>query len=116
MQLCSKDCPCYIANPNSYLNNTAIAKEYNKWTKADKSLGVMSYAYCSDNVKNDVQNYYNSNANSSSYKLNQTDFIQFYKIIETNFNCTGLCKSSYINRNDKTENIMAKYLFSDLSM
>jgi hypothetical protein len=97
------------------LNNTAIAKEYNKWTKADKTSGAISFAQCSDKVKNDVQNYYNSNNNSSSYKLNQTDFIQFYKTIETNFDCVGLCKSSYIDRNTKSERIMAKYLFSDLS-
>lgn len=116
MKLCSKECPCYIANPENYLNNTAIAREYNKWTKTDKNSGAISYAQCSDKVKNDVQNNYNSYDNSTFYKLNQTDFMQFYKTIETNFNCTGLCKSSYINRDTKTEHIMAKYLFSDLSM
>ena len=116
MQLCAEDCPCYIENPNSYLNNTAIAIQYYKWAKADKASGAISYSGCSEKVKKNVQNYYDSNNNSSIYKLNQTEFIQFYKIIETSFQCTGLCKSSYINRNNTTEQIMSKYLFSDLSM
>jgi hypothetical protein len=116
MQLCSKQCPCYIENSKNYLNNTDIAKEYNKWTKADNNSGAISYDYCSEKVKKDVQSFYDSNKNSSSFMLNQTNFIKFYKIVETNFNCTGLCKSIYINRNTNAEQIMAKYLFSDLSM
>lgn len=116
MHLCSKNCPCYIYNTKGYLNNTAISKEYFSWTKSDYKTGAISYADCSDQVKNDVMNYYNTNKNSSSFNLNQADFIQFFKTIEISFKCTGLCKTSYINRNTNKEEIMAKYLFSDLSM
>lgn len=118
-KLCSVDCPCYVANPNNYNINSTMSQQYSKWIKTDKQTGAISYENCTNDVKNAVYNYYNSNYNKSVNNnyldLNQTDFIKFYKIIEENFKCTGFCKISYNNRVSGDNTYMFKYLFSDLS-
>ncbi len=116
MKLCSEECPCYFKYPQNYLNNISIASEYSMWSKTTQDLGAISYANCNDKVKNDVQAYIEKTNNYTGFNLNQTDFISFYKIIESNFYCTGFCKILYTNKNDNLQHNMVKYLFSDLSM
>ncbi len=111
-QLCSPSCPCKFNNVTGYVNNTNILPYYTLWSK--EGNGSIQYQQCSDSVKNEVAKYYNQTSNNTD-PIDQYTFGNFFNLIETTFECNGLCEVSYTPRGSLIKSEMYKYMFSDLS-
>lgn len=115
--LCSADCPCYMNSTThqKFISNMDSAPYYNMWEKtANQDTGAIQFKNCSDIVRNrTLQNYITVNA-YSNYTLDANMFADYYRNVETWFNCSGFCETTYYNDRLKTNMNMFKYVFSDI--
>ena len=118
---CSPLCPCDISEP--------IQKQFerNKWTNPtySKTIGkhamsfqpnkVTRFQDCPEYAKNEVDKLYKSNPNNTAHEINQEKFAKYWKGIEKRFNCTGWCKTSFVNPITLQKQKMLNFVFSDVN-
>lgn len=108
---CSNSCPCQFTNNTGYVNNATIVGYYNQWSKS--TPGATRFQNCSDIVKNNTYAAFQQRVNDTTFDSNL--FYDYFEQIETKFNCTGLCQTTYNNRLTNTQMQMYKYLFTDVN-
>ena len=63
----------------------------------------------------EVDRLYKSNPNNTAHEIDQEKFAKYWKGIEERFNCTGWCKTSFINPITQQKQKMLNFVFSDIN-
>jgi hypothetical protein len=109
--LCSTGCPCNFQNPAQFSSNATVFPSYSNWVK---NGAATAFQNCSATVQNQaLQNFQQAQPDAKDF--NATDFANYWGQIESRFNCSGLCQTSYINTQTKTNQTMYKYMFSNIN-
>ena len=132
--LCSDQCPCEMTKRirSEFENDQLAVNAYKQWKVVDYPLldaydyvdlkeGVadergFSFRKCSEWVKNEAELRYIENSNSTNHWINRERFANYWNKLERRFNCTGFCKTSYIDPYTNQPKHMLKFLFSDVNM
>ncbi len=107
---CSTNCPCTINNPAPFLVNASVASNYAFWTKVPAG-GATAFQNCSYSLQKNAESAYN--ASHVNDTINITLFEDYFNAIETKFNCSGWCQTSYYNNG--ANETMYKYLYTDIN-
>lgn len=116
--LCSPACPCYFNVTSPFVNNATVAPYYNSWTKTlPNQLGNVAFQECSGQVQSNVINsaraadvYFDPNK-----EFNTANFFDYMNSVENDFKCAGWCNVTYFNTNTNSDQVMFKYLFSNVN-
>ena len=75
---------------------------------------IISFQDCPE-AKMEVDRLYKSNPNNTAHEIDQEKFAKYWKGIEERFNCTGWCKTSFINPITQQKQKMLNFVFSDIN-
>ena len=78
------------------------------------NMYMTMFQRCPQDIKDGVVKLYNSNPNNTNAAIKPEVFNKYWKKIEEKFECTGWCKTKYINVYTLQEETMTKYAFSDV--
>jgi hypothetical protein len=111
---CSTSCPCNIYNPFAF---TAYPNTYATWVS--NTNGVNNFTSCSAPLQNNVytnslSQYQSKTGDNSNRTFSTSNFANYWGSVETRFNCSGFCNTTYLNNQGQSITI-AKYLFSDIN-
>lgn len=76
---------------------------------------IISFQDCPEAAKMEVDRLYKSNPNNTAHEIDQEKFAKYWKGIEERFNCTGWCKTSFINPITQQKQKMLNFVFSDIN-
>ena len=118
---CSPLCNCYISDTvetqfqrNKWTHSiyTDTIQHYKNITSTDP---IISFQDCPEAAKMEVDRLYKSNPNNTAHEIDQEKFAKYWKGIEERFNCTGWCKTSFINPITQQKQKMLNFVFSDIN-
>ena len=116
-QLCSPECPCFINNRSAFTNSPQAAPYFNQWTLTDQSYGAVAFQNCTTTVRTSA--YSNAIVMDPEFdpkgSFDQVKFAEYMARIENNFECSGWCRTNYINRVTGQEMFISKYLFTNIN-
>jgi hypothetical protein len=110
---CSDACPCYFESPAEYATNSTVYPYYAQWTKGPK-YSATSFLDCTLTVQENTLTRYQNEVEEAD-KFSADDFAKYWEILEKKFECSGWCKTSYVNADTQTQMTMYKYMFSDVN-
>jgi hypothetical protein len=114
---CSPRCPCFITNTQSFTKNDTIVEYYNQWTKSNIPPVSIAFQNCTNSAQENT--YYQTLADDSTFDptgvFDQKQFSSYMSAVEMEFECSGWCNVTYVNRNTDKMMVMHKYLFSDIN-
>jgi hypothetical protein len=111
--LCSAGCPCYFDSPAEYATNTTVYKYYSQWTKGSLD-GAVAFQNCSSTVQDSALTKYKAQI-TDPQNFSPDDFSDYWEMLETKFECSGWCKTSYQNVKTQSEMTMYKYMFTSIN-
>ena len=76
---------------------------------------IISFQDCPEAAKMEVDRLYKSNPNNTAHEIDQEKFAKYWKGIKERFNCTGWCKTSFINPITQQKQKMLNFVFSDIN-
>ena len=133
--LCSDLCPCslnkrvYQEFQDDYFAVNALkawgtgvikATSYNG-IKKDGTLGdtrekpEFSFRNCPDKIREEAHRRYIENPSSRDHWIDPAKFATYWKNLENRFNCTGWCKTNYIDPYTSQNKMMFKFIFSNVN-
>ena len=115
---CSSSCPCYMhqSTIDEFKGNYFTYKLFPLWNVIPDSSGnEFTIAQCSDYVQQEILNRYIEKADTINTWFKPETFRKYWKRIEEKFDCTGWCKTNYIDPYTFEQKRMFKYVFRDIN-
>jgi hypothetical protein len=81
--------------------------------KSSNTTGSINFQNCSSIVKTDAETKYLETSGSKFFNFEQLN--NYWSMLEKKFDCTGFCKTEYINTETNLKMKMYKYMFSDIN-
>lgn len=109
--LCTSNCRCGFTNPLLWANAT-YASSFAQW---DNTGSNTAYQNCTPNAAIIA---FQTNQAANGTQFNATLFASYWSVLETKFNCTGWCTTTYNNPNTPNSIIpvtMYKYMFTNIN-
>jgi len=113
-RFCTTACPCNFNNITAFSGNPTLANQIRSWVVSPN--GATNFQSCPPSVHaasiagaaQRNQTYYDQN-------FNQSDVWNYYNWMETEFQCSGWCGSSYTNPVTGASSPITRYVFSDIN-
>ena len=115
---CSSSCPCYMGQStiDEFKGSFYTHELFPNWSVIpDKSGKEFTIKQCSEYVQQEVLNRYIEHADGTNHWIKPETFRKYWRRIEEKFDCTGWCKTNYIDPYTFQPRKMFKYVFRDIN-
>lgn len=125
--LCSDLCPCplnkrvYSEFQNDYFANSALkawgsgAYPVEDSSGDNKEKPKFSFKDCPAKIQEEAHRRYIENPSSRDHWIDPAKFATYWKNLENRFNCTGWCRTNYIDPYTTEKKMMFKFIFSNIN-
>lgn len=116
---CSPMCPCTIIEDlRTKYKEHYLFYEYSNTLVDDGTKNTpftFNFKNCSWAVRNEAFKRYMETQGATNHYIEPNKFADYWSGLEQRFNCTGWCKTTYINPYTYSKGVMIKYVFSDIN-